>query len=254
MLLDAGADVNAESNAYGGGCTTLGLAATSIHPARAGVQEALMEILLDHGAVIDKAGEAGNRHTAVEGCLWNGRGRAARFLASRGAHMNLETAAGTGRLDLVRSFFAEDGNLKHAATREQLQRGFLWACTYGYQDVVEFLLDRAADLRDQADRGATGLHWAVGGGYLSIIRLLIERGAPLEAINQWGGTVLQHAGWAFFNGDPDVDYVPIFEVLLSAGTKIPEGWLVWLEQQTGRASAEKERVAELFRRHGVSTS
>ena len=29
LLLDAGAEVNAESNAYGGGCTALGLVATS---------------------------------------------------------------------------------------------------------------------------------------------------------------------------------------------------------------------------------
>jgi hypothetical protein len=30
LLLEAGADVNAESNAYGGGCTALGLVATSV--------------------------------------------------------------------------------------------------------------------------------------------------------------------------------------------------------------------------------
>lgn len=252
-LLDAGADVNAESNAYGGGCTPLGLAATSVHPERAGVQEALMQTLLDHGAVIERAGVAGNRHAAVEGCLRNGRGKAARFLADRGATLDLETAAGTGRLDFVRSFFSADRALKQPATQEQLQRGFLWACTYGYQDVVEFLFDYGADLRDQADTGATGLHWAAGGGYLGIIRFLVERGAPLEEINQWGGTVLGHAGWAFFNGNPDVDYVPVFEVLLSAGAKIPDGWLEWFEQQPGRAPAEKARVAELFRRYEAIT-
>ena len=38
ILLDAGAEVNAESEAYGGGSTALGLTATSVHPERAGVQ------------------------------------------------------------------------------------------------------------------------------------------------------------------------------------------------------------------------
>jgi len=38
LLVDAGADVNAESTAYGGRSTTLGLAATSCHPQDAGVQ------------------------------------------------------------------------------------------------------------------------------------------------------------------------------------------------------------------------
>jgi len=39
LLLDAGAEVDAESDAYGGGCTTLGLVATSVHPEQAGASE-----------------------------------------------------------------------------------------------------------------------------------------------------------------------------------------------------------------------
>ena len=48
MLLKGGAEVDAVAEMYGGS-TTLGLVATSIHPWLAGVQDALMEILLDHG-------------------------------------------------------------------------------------------------------------------------------------------------------------------------------------------------------------
>ena len=62
VLMDAGADVNAESEAYGGGSTVLGLTATSIHPETAGVQTALLEVLLRAGAsgsVV--AGTHGNR-------------------------------------------------------------------------------------------------------------------------------------------------------------------------------------------------
>jgi ankyrin repeat protein len=253
LLLDAGADVNAESNAYGGGCTALGLAATSVHPERAGVQEALLQILLDYGAALDKPGVGGNRHTAVEGCLWNGRGRAAKFLASRGAQLNLETAAGTGGLAVVRSFFFEDGTLKPFVTKAQLQRGFLWACEYGYQDIVGFLLEHGADLRDQAGTGEAALHWAVVGGKLSTVNLLLKRGAPLEELNAYGGTALGQASWSFVNGDPQIDYVLIFETLLAAGAKIPDGWLEWLEQQSVPPAAERSRVAELFRRYGAST-
>ena len=150
--MEAGADVNAEPNAYGGGCTALGLAATSFHPERAGVQEALRQILLDYGAVMDEPGVGGNGYTAVESCLWNGRGRAAAFLAARGAQLNLETAAGTGRKDVAASFFSEDGKLKPSATKAQMQRGFLWACEYGCPEVVEFLLEHGADLGDRRER------------------------------------------------------------------------------------------------------
>src|SRR5215471_10128116 len=38
ILLEAGAEVDAEADVYGGGATTLGLAATSCHPRDAGVQ------------------------------------------------------------------------------------------------------------------------------------------------------------------------------------------------------------------------
>ena len=243
LLLDAGAEINAESNAYGGGCTALGLVATSGHPERAGVQQALMQLLLDQGAVIDK--------TAIEDCLSNGRGEAARFLASSGAPLNLATASGTGRLDVVRAFFDADGSLKSTATKEQLQRGFLWASMYGSPEVVQFLLDRGADLSHQASVDATALHWAAAGGHLGIVHLLIERGAPLEAINRWGGTVLEQAGWAFANGDPDKDYVPIFDALLAAGAKLQDGWLAWLQQQSGRQENAKARLAEVLRRHGA---
>ncbi len=97
LLLDEGADVNAESDAYGGRSTTLGLTATSCHPEDAGVQIPLLELLIDRGATID----APDGSSCVVGCLCNGRGPAAEYVASRGARLNLEGAAGTGRLDVV---------------------------------------------------------------------------------------------------------------------------------------------------------
>ena len=140
--------------------------------------------------------------------------------------------------------------LQPFATKAQLQRGFLWACEYGHADVVEFLLEHGADLRDQAGTGEAALHWAVVGGKLSIINLLLKHGAPLEELNAHGGTALGQAGWSFVNGDPRIDYVPIFEALLAAGAKIEDGWVEWLEQQSVRPAAETSRIAELFRRYG----
>ena len=45
MLIDAGADRSAHANMYGGGQTPLALAATSAHPAEAGVADALCQVL-----------------------------------------------------------------------------------------------------------------------------------------------------------------------------------------------------------------
>lgn len=252
LLLKSGAEVDAEADVYGGACTTLGLAATSIHPEVAGVQEALLQILLDHGAVIDKPGSAGNARSIVIACLANGRVRAGKFLADRGARLNLESAAGIGRIDVVKAFFRSDSSLCPPATKNDLQNGFLWACMYGHENVVAFLLNHGADLLEPQDSGATALHWAAGGAHQSVVRLLLDRGAPLEVLNKWGGTVLEHAGWGFEHSFSGSDFAPVFQTLLAAGAKIRGRWLEWIEKVKGRSVEEKARVIDIFRRYGAT--
>jgi ankyrin repeat protein len=222
VLLNAGADVNAEADVYGGGATTLGLVATSVHPFRAGVQNPLMQILLDHGADIDHVTSAGNRQNAVAGCLANGRGEAAVYLADRGARLDLESAAGVGRLDVVRRFFNAEGRLKGKTTRRQLQSALKLACTWGRLNVVEFLLDKDVDLGGDRVDGQTPLHCAAIGGQLETIKFLLKQNAPLEVKNMYGGTVLGQTLWsAAHGGDPKV-YAEIIKVLIEAGARVPE--------------------------------
>jgi ankyrin repeat protein len=253
ILLEAGAEVEAEAQMYGGGATTLGLLATSVHPEQAGVQEAMLQLFLDYGAKMEKLGAAGNMQSAVVGCLANGRQKAAEFLAERGARLDLEGAAGVGRLDVVQSFFDESGRLKMNATKQQMERGFLWACEYGRNDVVEFLLQRGIDLQTQAGTGETGLHWAVIGGQLDTIKLLLARGASLETKNAYDGDALGQALWSAVNGDPGMEYVKTIELLLEAGAKIEDGTLAWLAQQKEGSSLLKQQIAEVLRRHGAKS-
>jgi len=238
MLLRAGAEIDATANVYGGGCTTLGLAATSVHPERAGVQEALLQALLGHGANMDQRSGAGNGQSIVSGCLANGRLNAADFLASRGARLDLVAAAGLGRLDLVETFYPQ-------VTEEQVRDAFLWACEYGRNHVVEFLLGKGVDLIVHSRDGQTGLHWAVIGGQLDTVKLLLRHKAPLEVENSYGGTVLGQALWsAAHGGDPEL-YVAILETLLEAGAKIPDHHVPinkrvddWLEQRGSHAGPD----------------
>ena len=240
MLLNAGAEIDATANVYGGGCTTLGLAATSVHPERSGVQEELLQTLLDHGVKLEQPSIAGNRQSLVIACLANGRPKAAEFLAKRGARLDLAGAAALGLLDVVKSFFDKDGRMKPNANKEQLNEGFVYACGYGHDNVVEFLLTKGVDLAAQAG-GQTGLHWAVIGEHLDIVKLLLRHDAPLEVANMFGGTVLDQALWsAAHGGDPNV-YISILEVLVTAGAKVPERHVpvnalvnAWLAQHGSR--------------------
>lgn len=245
LLVNAGADINAEAAMYGGGSTVLGLAATSVWPVRAGVMVPLLTALLEAGAAIDAPGSAGNGQYIVNGCLHNGRPEAAVFLAQQGAGLDLEGAAGTGRTDKVKTFFNDDGSLRPGTTRQQMEFGFLWACAYGHLEVVDFMLGKGMDPGMQVD-GMYGLHWALIGGHTGIVRLLIGRGASLEARNVYGGTALGAALWAVANTEGNIDFIPSIELLLQAGAVIEPGTLEWIEQEEKIRPEMKRRLEELF--------
>lgn len=226
LLLKAGADVNAESDAYAGRSTTIGLAATSYHPQAAGVQLPLMEVLIEHGAMID--GPDGG--SAVNGCLHNGRGEAAEFLAGRGARLDLEGAAGVGRLDVVRSFFKDDGSLKRPATKNQMIAGFAWACEFGRTAVVEFLLERGIDVNAKRGQGGgeTGLHWASFLGHPGLVKLLLERGARVDIKDKrHDGTPLEWALHGWQDPPPLAErpgYYEVVAMLSRAGARLDPAW------------------------------
>jgi ankyrin repeat protein len=111
ILLAAGADVDSDADVYGGGCTTLGLVATSAPPAIAGVQRDVIDVLLKHGARMDRPGAQ-----MVEGfslaCAY-GHADVIDFLLDRGievdqqlrghgeGHTGLHVAAFHGHVDVV---------------------------------------------------------------------------------------------------------------------------------------------------------
>jgi ankyrin repeat protein len=246
ILLRAGADVNAVADIYGGS-TTLGLVATSGYPERAGVQNALLQALLDHGTVVDSPAASA---LLVNICLANGRIKAAEFLANRGARLDMEGAAGLGRVDLVETLFDDADS---AASGEQKERALLWACEYGRNEVVEFLVGRGVSVQSEGGSGQTALHWAVIGGQVETIRLLLGRGASLEAENSYGAGALGQAIWSALHGGAAVDYLAAMSVLLKAGAKIREGTLAWIGQQEVASPSARLRVEEILKEHGAES-
>lgn len=206
VLLDAGADVEAEADVYGGEFATLSLVATSLHPDRAGVQNALMQLLIERGALIDHPRTKEKDYSIVNDSLRNGRPGAAHWLADHGARLDLEGAAGTGHIDVVRGFFDADGRLKPPATERQMRQGLGWAANNGHVDVVEFLLDRGVDVNAPVSKdGHAAIHAASIAARTAVVRLLIARHAALDRKDpRFRGTPLNWAlhGWS---NAPDAD-------------------------------------------------
>jgi hypothetical protein len=241
VLLKAGAEVDADlaySPAMRGrypermGSTTLAMVATSVHPAAAGVQLGLLDTLLNAGASVD--GVPG-RWSPLLAALHNGRGQAAAFLAQHGARLDLEGAAGAGRLAAVKAFFHEDGSLKSNATKAQMELGFLWACEYGRTRVAAFLLRRGVDVAVRP-HGETGLHWAAYSGHLAIVKLLLLRNAPVDVKDaRYGGTPLGWALYGWCNPPPesrDSRYYEVVALLVAAGATVDAEWLADPDRQT----------------------
>jgi hypothetical protein len=205
LLLDAGSDVNATCTVYGGACATLELTATSVHPRTAGVQQQLMDKLLQRGASLDKP-------TLITACLGNGHPQAAEFLAAKGAPIDLPAAAGLGHLDAVQALLPN-------ATPDNRRDAFLYACAYGRNEVVEFLLENRADLAAHDRNGQTALHWAVIGGQLDTVKLLLRHNPPLNQKNAYGGTPLGQAYWSSEHSRHPEPYPEIIEALTRWGRR-----------------------------------
>lgn len=203
VLLEAGADPNALSWAYGGTCTTMALLVSSTPPAQAGVQVALVETLIDFGASTVPEGE-GNWTSPIETALVFGKHDAAQALVRRGAPVqSLAAAAGLGRIDDVKKMLPKsDAHDRH--------RALALAAQNGHADAVNALLDAGEDPNRFNPPGTHAhtppIHQAVAAGHLNVVKLLVDRGARLDIKDTiHHGTPL---GWAKYCEQPQIaDYL-----------------------------------------------
>ena len=203
ILLNAGSEVDALANMYGGECTTLSLLVSSCHPAKAGVQIALAETLLDFGASIEGRG-SGPMGGAV---VYRSGIRIPRY--RRGARTawraSRQRRDGSGPGSNLRD--ALDAT---AADAESSHRALALASQLGQVDVVRLLVDAGEDLNrynpDGTHSHSTPLHQAILPGHLAVVRLLVERGARLDIKDTiYQGTPL---GWAIYSGQAEIaDYL-----------------------------------------------
>lgn len=192
LLLDSGAEPDALADLYNHRCSTMSMLVSSVHPAKAGLQVALAETLLDYGAQL--AGPGTSWSSATLTALTFGYLDTAEALARReGAVSDLPTAAGLGRVD-------DTARLLPGADAARLQLALALAAQLGHAEVVRLLLEAGADPGQFCPEGfhshATPLHNAVWNDQDDVVRLLVDAGAPLDVQDKiYLGTPLD---WAIY--------------------------------------------------------
>jgi ankyrin repeat protein len=164
---------------------------SSSHPAEAGLQTALAELLVDYGAKLDEVGSKWK--SAIMTALVFGYLDTAMTLARRGASIedNIAAQAGLGHVEKTARLLPNaDSYSRHIALALAVQ--------HGHVDVVKLLLDAGEDPNRYNPDGfhshATPLHHAVSSDKEAMVRLLVERAARLDIRDTiYDGTPLEWA-------------------------------------------------------------
>jgi hypothetical protein len=159
VLLEAGADPDAECECYGGRWTTLDLLLSSSHPAERGVQADLVEVLCRGGAKANGPDDDGAPlWTAI---TWGYTGSARRLVSCGALVDNVIAAAVVGEVADMDRYFGADGRLLPVASlrgqtafshgrpvdlQHLLEYALIYAASHGRRDAVEWLLQKGPDL------------------------------------------------------------------------------------------------------------
>jgi ankyrin repeat protein len=186
LLIEAGADVNAETIANPGGASTMGLIITSAHCSEAGFSGELMDLLLAHGARLDLKSPR-----ALHDAIANYGFRAADRMIELGAHADLLAAAALGRMDLLHGFFDGTGRLTNRprknrnplSERDAIGLAMLHAYVAKRTEAVDLLLAKDGNWNMIGVNNGTALHRAMSGGDRAMVERLVARGADLNDRN-----------------------------------------------------------------------
>jgi hypothetical protein len=210
-LLDAGADVDATCEVYGGGPDTTPLVSlvTSGHPKEAGVQADLVELFCNGGGARVNGLEDNGMPIAMALSFFYPKAAAA--LARSGARIdNAVFAAGVGDRDRMLGFLDGDQVARYCQPFDGLEdpneiatTALSYAALGGHLSIIELLLGRGVSVNASTERNIHGadvvaLHMAAAGGHMDAVELLIEREADIDRPDgRWGSTP---GFWAHLGG------------------------------------------------------
>ena len=209
MLLDRGADINAQTNGW-----------SALHFASVKGHESVVNLLLEKGAHVDHRDQYGK--TALLHALRIGHVSIARSLLEKGADVNhecyekygspLQKAASCGHYSIVQLLLLHGADV-NAQNGERQASALHVSSKEGHGSIVQILLKHGADVNAQDGKHeASALHLASEESRESIIQILLEHGADINARDRHGSNALDIAS---LKGD-----VSSMQILLEHGTDV----------------------------------
>ncbi len=188
VLLDKGADVNAQDGDYG----------TALQAASSRGHEKMVQTLLSNGAHINA--QCGSYGTALQAASSRGHEKMVLTLLKNGANINaqcgsygtaLQVASSKGHEKVVQTLLdnTADVNAKSKPYGTALQA----ASSGGHEKVVQTLLDNKADVNAESEPYGTALQAASSKGHEKMVQTLLDNKADVNAKSKPYGTALQAA-------------------------------------------------------------
>jgi ankyrin repeat protein len=188
MLLDKGADVNAQGGGYG----------NALYAASSGDHEAVVKMLLNKGAGVNAQG--GVYGNALQAASSGGHEKVVKMLLDKGAKVNaqggyygnaIQAASSGGHKAVVKMLLDKgaDVNTQGGDYGNALQA----ASDGGHEAVVKMLLDKGAGVNAQSGVYGNALQAASSGGHKVVVKMLLDKGSDVNAQGGYYGNALQAA-------------------------------------------------------------
>jgi ankyrin repeat protein len=176
MLMDAGADVNAQGGKYG----------NALQAASFEGYEKVVQMLIDEGA--DIKAQSGSYGNALQAASYGGHKKGVQMLIDAGADINaqsgnydnaLQAASVGGHEKVVQILIDAGADIK--AQGGEYGNALQAASFGGHEKIVQILMDAGADIKAQSGKYGNTLQAALVGGHEKVVQMLIDEGADINA-------------------------------------------------------------------------
>jgi ankyrin repeat protein len=190
MLLNKGAKVNAQGGRYG----------NALYAASERGHEQVVKILLDKDAKVNAQGA--EHCNALQAASARGNEQVVKMLLNKGAEVNaqgglcsnaLQAASARGNEQVVKMLLNKGAevNAQGGLCSNALQA----ASERGHEQVVKILLDKGAKVNAQGEEYSNALQAASFGGHEAVVKLLLNKDANINAQGGEYGNALQAASF-----------------------------------------------------------